>query len=56
MKFPLKQIHPLCWTIIAGTIFGRMATSMSVPFLSIYLIRFLHATPAEAGVVVAVSS
>lgn len=52
----LKQIHPLSWTIIIGTIFGRMATSMSIPFLSIYLIGELSATPSEAGIVVAVSS
>lgn len=56
MRLQLKQIHPLCWSIIAGTIFGRMATSMSIPFLSIYLIKFLHASPAEAGAVVAISS
>lgn len=55
--FPqLKQIHPLSWTIIIGTIFGRMATSMSIPFLSIYLIGKLAATPSQAGMVVAVSS
>lgn len=55
--FPqLKQIHPLSWTIIIGTIFGRMATSMSIPFLSIYLIGKLSATPSQAGIVVAVSS
>ncbi|WP_439949304.1 hypothetical protein [Bacillus subtilis] len=32
-----KDIHPISWTIIIGTIFGRMATSMSIPFLAIYL-------------------
>lgn len=25
------------WTIVIGTIFGRMATSMSIAFLAIYL-------------------
>ncbi|MEF2967123.1 MFS transporter [Paenibacillus sp. M1] len=52
----LRQIHPLSWTIIVGTIFGRMATSMSIPFLSIYLIGKLGATASEAGIVVAASS
>lgn len=52
----LKNIHPLSWTIIIGTIFGRMATSMSIPFLSIYLIKTMGATPSETGIVVAVSS
>lgn len=56
MNANLRQIHPLSWTIIIGTIFGRMATSMSIPFLSIYLIGRLGATPFESGVVVAVSS
>lgn len=56
MNSHLKQIHPLAWTIIVGTMFGRMATSMSIPFLSIYLIKSMGASPAEAGMVVAVSS
>lgn len=56
MNRHFRQIHPLSWTIIVGTIFGRMATSMSIPFLSIYLIGRLGATPSEAGIVVAVSS
>ncbi|WP_410771790.1 MDR family MFS transporter [Fontibacillus sp. BL9] len=56
MNANLRQIHPLSWTIIIGTIFGRMATSMSIPFLSIYLINRLGASPSQAGIVVAVSS
>ncbi|WP_454191662.1 MDR family MFS transporter [Paenibacillus sp. Marseille-Q7038] len=56
MNKHLKEIHPLAWTIIVGTIFGRMATSMSIPFLSIYLIKTMGASPVETGVVVAVSS
>lgn len=56
MNTHLKNIHPLSWTIIVGTIFGRMATSMSIPFLSIYLIKSMGATASETGIVVAVSS
>ncbi|HEY2495235.1 MAG TPA: MFS transporter [Paenibacillus sp.] len=56
MNAQLKQIHPLSWTIIIGTIFGRMATSMSIPFLSIYLIKSMGASPSQTGIVVAVSS
>ncbi|MBB6024211.1 MFS family permease [Paenibacillus sp. JGP012] len=56
MKSYLKQIHPLAWTIIIGTMFGRLVTSMSIPFLSIYLTRVLEATPTQTGVTVAVSS
>ena len=56
MNAHLRNIHPLSWTIIIGTIFGRMASSMSIPFLSIYLIKSLGASPSETGIVVAVSS
>ncbi|MFS0869177.1 MDR family MFS transporter [Paenibacillus xylanilyticus] len=56
MKHHLRQIHPLAWTIIIGTMFGRLVTSMSIPFLSIYLTRVLGASPTETGVTVAVSS
>ena len=56
MKHILKQIHPLAWTIIIGTMFGRLVTSMSIPFLSIYLTRVLEATPTQTGITVAVSS
>ncbi|MBE0343250.1 MFS transporter, partial [Paenibacillus sp. 28ISP30-2] len=56
MKEQLRSIHPLAWTIIAGTIFGRMATSMSIPFLSIYLTTRLGVSPFHTGVIVSVSS
>ena len=56
MKHHLQQIHPLAWTIIIGTMFGRLVTSMSIPFLSIYLSRVLGASPTETGLTVAVSS
>lgn len=56
MKHHLQQIHPLAWTIIIGTMFGRLVTSMSIPFLSIYLTQVLGATPTQTGFTVAVSS
>ncbi|WP_440119251.1 MDR family MFS transporter [Paenibacillus sp. QZ-Y1] len=56
MKQHLQQIHPLAWTIIIGTMFGRLVTSMSIPFLSIYLTQVLGATPTQTGFTVAVSS
>lgn len=52
----LRHIHPLAWTIIVGTMFGRLVTSMSIPFLSIYLTQVLGATPTQTGITVAVSS
>ncbi|WP_405156638.1 MDR family MFS transporter [Paenibacillus sp. FSL K6-0108] len=56
MKQHLRQIHPLAWTIIVGTMFGRLVTSMSIPFLSIYLTQVLGASPTQTGITVAVSS
>ncbi|MBY8913579.1 MFS transporter [Bacillus sp. YC2] len=51
-----REIHPTSWTIIIGTIFGRMSTSMSIPFLAIYLTAEKGASASFAGLVIAVSS
>lgn len=56
MNQHLRHIHPLAWTIIIGTMFGRLVTSMSIPFLSIYLTQVLGASPTQTGITVAVSS
>ncbi|MFP4976197.1 MDR family MFS transporter [Paenibacillus sp. CN-4] len=56
MKHIIRTTHPLAWTIIIGTMFGRLVTSMSIPFLSIYLTQVLGATPLQTGFTVAVSS
>jgi len=56
MNQHLRHIHPLAWTIIIGTMFGRLVTSMSIPFLSIYLTQVLGATHTQTGITVAVSS
>ena len=56
MNQHLRHIHPLAWTIIIGTMFGRLVTSMSIPFLSIYLTQVLGASPTQTGFTVAVSS
>ncbi|OCA90657.1 transporter [Bacillus sp. FJAT-27225] len=36
--------------------FGRMATSMSIPFLAIYLTQIKHVSPGLTGLIIAVSS
>ncbi|WP_223066199.1 MDR family MFS transporter [Paenibacillus caui] len=56
MKQTIRHIHPLAWTIIIGTMFGRLVTSMSIPFLSIYLTQVLGASSTQTGLTVAVSS
>lgn len=32
-----REYHPIVWIILIGTIFTRIASSMSIPFLAIYL-------------------
>ncbi|MEC1260402.1 MFS transporter [Bacillus swezeyi] len=56
MKRKWQNIHPLSWTIIVGTIFGRMGTTISIPFLAIYLTQVKGASAAFAGAVIAASS
>ncbi|MFP7169975.1 MFS transporter [Terribacillus sp. 7520-G] len=52
----LRSLHPFSWTIIIGTVFGRMATSMSIPFLAIYLTQEKGASAGFTGLIIAVSS
>lgn len=52
----LKSIHPLAWTIIIGTMFGRVVTSMSIPFLAIYLTGTMGVSSTQTGFIVAASS
>ncbi|KGE17223.1 MDR family MFS transporter [Paenibacillus wynnii] len=56
MNQHFRHIHPLAWTIIIGTMFGRLVTSMSIPFLAIYLTQVLGVSPTQTGFTVAVSS
>ncbi|SFA88649.1 MULTISPECIES: MFS transporter [unclassified Bacillus (in: firmicutes)] len=52
----MKQIHPLIWNVLIGTLFGRMATSMSIPFLAIYLTNVKGVSPSQTGLIIAISS
>lgn len=52
----LTAIHPLAWTVIIGTVFGRLVTSMSIPFLAIYLTSTLGIAATETGFIIAASS
>lgn len=51
-----RNLHPLVWNIVIGTVFGRMATSMSIPFLAIYLTKVKGVSATETGIIIAVSS
>ncbi|MDO3412188.1 MFS transporter [Saccharibacillus sp. CPCC 101409] len=46
----------MAWTIIVGTMFGRLVTSMSIPFLAIYLTGTLGVSSVQTGLIVAASS
>lgn len=52
----LRNLHPLTINVLVGTMFGRMATSMSIPFLAIYLTQVKHVSPSQTGMIIAVSS
>jgi MFS family permease len=52
----LRNLHPLIWNIIIGTMFGRMATAMSIPFLAIYLTNVKGVSSSETGMIIAISS
>ncbi|WP_026293718.1 MDR family MFS transporter [Saccharibacillus kuerlensis] len=56
MPKALQSIHPLAWTIIVGTMFGRLVTSMSIPFLAIYLTGSLGVSSTQTGLIVAASA
>ncbi|MCP8969122.1 MDR family MFS transporter [Ectobacillus ponti] len=56
MQHMVKSIPALGWNIIVGTLFARMATSMSMPFLAIYLTAAKGVSPALAGAVIGVSA
>lgn len=54
MQF-ISYFHPIVWIILNGTIFTRIASFMTIPFLAIYLQNELHASPLMIGVTLGVS-
>ncbi|MEH6944605.1 MDR family MFS transporter [Bacillus sp. JJ722] len=49
-------IHPLVYSVVIGTFFSRMSTSMSMPFLAIYLTTVKQIEPAITGMIIGVSA
>lgn len=37
IKEKLREFHPIVWSLVVGTVFVRAASSMSMPFLFLYL-------------------
>ncbi|MBE3642689.1 MFS transporter [Bacillus cereus] len=56
MKGKLKHIHPLGMSIILGTLFARFATSMSIPFLAIYLTTVKGVSAGMTGAIIGTSA
>ncbi|WP_416825841.1 MDR family MFS transporter [Ectobacillus polymachus] len=50
-----SYIHPIAWNIIIGTLFARLATGMSLPFLAIYLTMTKGLSPSITGAIISVS-
>lgn len=51
-----RKVHPLALNIIVGTFFARMATSMSISFLAIYLTTEKSISPQTTGIIIGTSS
>jgi MFS family permease len=55
IKSYMKMFHPIVWTLLAGTIFARGASFMTMPFLAIYLSRNLDMHPILIGITIGIS-
>ncbi|CRK84544.1 MDR family MFS transporter [Neobacillus massiliamazoniensis] len=54
MQF-ISFFHPIVWIILNGTIFTRIASFMTIPFLAIYLQNQLHASPLMIGITLGIA-
>ncbi|MFD2614295.1 MDR family MFS transporter [Paenibacillus gansuensis] len=53
---PLKGFHPIVQMLLAGTVFARAASSMSLPFLAIYLAKYTDMDPFMIGLTIGLGS
>ncbi|MFS0781855.1 MDR family MFS transporter [Bacillus sp. 1P06AnD] len=51
-----NKLHPLVYSVIIGTFFARLSTSMSMPFLAVYLTATKHISPSITGMIIGVSA
>lgn len=54
MQF-MSYFHPIVWIILNGTIFTRIASFMTIPFLAIYLQSEFHASPLMIGITLGIA-
>jgi MFS family permease len=52
MQLFLRDYHPIVRILLFGTILARAASSMSLPFLAIYLSVHSHLSAAEGGLII----
>ncbi|WP_438432013.1 MDR family MFS transporter [Gorillibacterium sp. sgz500922] len=52
----LQDFHPVVHTLVLGTVLARAASSMSIPFLAIYLSRYSQAGIVGTSLIVGASS
>ncbi|WP_232698247.1 MDR family MFS transporter [Brevibacillus daliensis] len=48
----IREYHPIVHTLIIGTVFVRAASSMSMPFLAIYLSNTTNLSPVMIGLII----
>lgn len=51
-----KDYHPIVNMLLIGTVFARTASSMSLPFLAIYLLATTEMSPVTIGAIVGVGA
>lgn len=56
LQLSLRGYHPIVKVLLVGTIFARVASSMSLPFLAIYLIATTDMSPTMIGVTIGLGS
>ncbi|WP_392389034.1 MDR family MFS transporter [Gorillibacterium timonense] len=52
----LRDFHPVVHTLVLGTVLARAASSMSIPFLAIYLARYSDAGIVANSLIIGASS
>ncbi|MEO3944145.1 MFS transporter [Gorillibacterium sp. CAU 1737] len=52
----LRDFHPVVHTLVLGTVLARAASSMSIPFLAIYLARYSDAGIVANSLIIGMSS
>ncbi|MDQ6419643.1 MFS transporter [Paenibacillus sp. LHD-117] len=56
LQLSLNGFHPIVKVLLVGTIFARVASSMSLPFLAIYLIAKTDMSPTMIGITIGLGS